>query len=186
MKCATLLVVALLPLSPLVAGEQTNSLETCRAENQALREEVSRLKADADRLNVAILVLSKQLAGSPSAPPQAEATPAPSGPARLKVTITTKYSGGQACRIAADGKEVSRIDYPSLTGADRVTEYDSDFIELVPGDHRIEISCTAKSGSKVSSISTNQSFRAATTYRFQAKINMWSKVLEQVSFDAGN
>ena len=166
----------------LSAQEAPASLDTCRAENSALKAEVARFKTEVDQLNGAILVLSKQLGTGPAPVVAAKSTPSKSGKARLKVTITTKYNIGQACAVSIDDHEVSRIDYPTLEGKGRVMEYSSGYIDVTPGDHRVALGCADVKGKKQSAVYTDQAFGLGEEYVFHTKINVWSKALQQESF----
>jgi hypothetical protein len=81
--------------------EQTNSFEACRVESQALRDEVARLKAEAERLNVAILVLSRQVGAQAPASIPATPTPSPtpSEPPSIILEVTDASHSEGACRL---------------------------------------------------------------------------------------
>lgn len=160
------------------------NLDACRIQNEALAQEVQRLKAEIERLNGAVLVLSKQLGSAPTASPAAAPPPAKVGNARLKVTITTKFNTGQQCSITVDEQAAGRIDYPTIEGKGTVMEYSSGFLDVAPGDHRVKVTCAQVDGKKSSSVYTDQTFAPGEEYLFQTKINIWSKVLQQVSFSS--
>lgn len=174
---------ALRVTTPLSAQSGGSSLEACRVENENLKHETERLKAEIERLNSAVLILSKQLGGASAAPVAALATPTPrQGNARLKVVITTKFNTGQGCSISIDDHQAGRIDYPTIEGRGTVMEYSSGFLEVPPGDHRVTVACSQVDGKKSSSVYTDQPFSPGEEYVFHTKINIWSKVLQQVSF----
>jgi hypothetical protein len=81
--------------------EQTDSLEACRAESLGLRDEVARLKAEAERLNVAILVLSRQVGVVAPTPIPATPTPAPtpSEPPSIILEVDDRFHSEGMCRL---------------------------------------------------------------------------------------